>query len=159
MALEVACRPFGAITWIISALSSIEPLGTNASEIYIYIYIHKHFFKEALPTMVSAKWQPVCSGFNELMRPQNIDIDKWAEYKQNYDHSVRYRKREHPMCIRVSTHSCMEMEFRWSKYQVLPIHGDSHKYIPKIFLLFQQGQLRTALYAFDNHIDKMSHGN
>ena len=58
----MACRQ--AIIWTNSGILSIEPLGTNVSEILIEIYT---FSLKKMHLKMCAKWQPFCLGLNVLI--------------------------------------------------------------------------------------------
>ena len=66
-----------AITWPDADLLSIEPLGTNFSEIQIGIQ-HFSFMKMNLETS-SAKWQPFCLREDELNQWRKISSVSWGQ--------------------------------------------------------------------------------
>ena len=72
-----------------SGILLIRPLGTNFSEILVKILAFS--FKKMDLKVSSVKWQPFCSGRDELNELQRLAVD-WQQWYQNSSLSSTYRK-------------------------------------------------------------------
>ena len=76
-----------AIIWTNARILSIEPLGTNFSEILIGIQILS--FKKMRLKMSSAKWRPFCLGLNVLtMYSRTTALTLWQSCYPHSDNNV-----------------------------------------------------------------------
>ena len=113
-----------AIIWTNAGILSIEPLGTNFSEILIRIQAFS--FKKMHLKMSSAKWRPFCLGLNVLMGQKSICSDQVtllrygklsSQYSQQTTHSL-------PMWVRCGVYLVSGLAYVLPLYVIaILLHG------------------------------------
>ena len=76
-----------AIIWTNAGILLIGPLGTKLNELLIEIHISS--FKKINLNMPSAKWRPVCPGFNMLIQVWQWKISRWFLMTSWHGHTFR----------------------------------------------------------------------